>query len=370
LKLAAYLLAAVLFAGLVVGVASSTAPVENASREAHRSREVFVNSARLARMHPSHEALVQMKAALARCGGIGTDLSNQGPEAARQTPCDPPEAMRRTNRDDYAVRLQSAASDALGRLEESQDAALRARIEATRDAMIGAAENELAERDREIELAAAEEIRILAQRSAVDRLNAGMKLAAVESAARISGLGGTITRQRIEAARTGFGQANELHAAATGEIRAEADELIGRLRDDALAKIDAVLSIYEAGEKRRIHQNPAGAGLQLLFAPDRLAGRVEPSRVEMPVGARPALIVCDDSAACREATALRRKIARLERRIASDVERSVRRIAAEEGMRVVSRPGTAPDETRLFTGFMRDREWNGCGAVLSGLGGS
>ena len=77
MRLAVYILAAIMIAGLAVGIAFSYAPVAKVAHATGNWGTVYVDPARLMTLHPSWQALDMMKKTLADMGHVesGTPAS-------------------------------------------------------------------------------------------------------------------------------------------------------------------------------------------------------------------------------------------------------------------------------------------------------
>lgn len=380
-----YSLVAIAVAGVGVGLTlaadlSTGTRRESAARgEPTAIREVYVDVSQLTKLHPRWETLVAMRSTAASAAGsenaIAADGSPMRPRQSNGTDG----SLVSASRNKLSAEAAKAAEDALVRLEAEQREALSQRLGASRKTMEESAEADLKVRAQEIEAARDEKLRAAMHGYCPDRLNAKLKESALKVAANSPGIDKKLVEAKLVAIRSELDRIAGVCAVETNEIEAEAHNTIKEIVTSAAARIEAALSIRESGEIRRIESRANSARSDLLS--ELYAFDFSPRSAKT--------ISADGAWTLRQTTDARRfvnrttpeannsrqmwnrKTADLEVRIRADIDRAVRQIASEKGVRVtLSRGGSdVPNETQAFADALRKHALALCGPVLCEMRG-
>lgn len=374
MKLGIYTIAAILVAGLAVGVSFSYTPsVENESKIS-AGREVYVNVTQLTKLHPSYAALSEMRATLANVqAGSSRVMAQYRPEVQAKSVVK--NASGTMNRNNLIAAVAKSAMADLYMLESDQREALRARLRDKREIMKEDAEAEIKLQVSEIEEAAAKSIRSVAQSRVTDRLNAQIRTFALRSAAKSMGVDQQIANTNLDKAREELSRIDSERLTLENALNANARARISELRVSAEKDIDSKLSMYETEENRRIDDSVVAPHEQAVremkpfdgFANHAKTASVNRTSTAVRMPKYPAIDKSDTAF-----TVLEKKSFEIETRIKKDVVRAVQKLAREKGVKVFFTQGgqNLPDETQMFSSLMRECAWGICEPVLTGMRGS
>lgn len=378
MKLAIYALAAILVAGLAVGVSFSYTPsVENGS-EISTEREVYVNVTKLTKLHPSYAAFVEMRATLANIDAGSQKLVSQDqPELSID------KVARKTsgtmNRNDMVAAVAKSAMADLFMLESDQREALRARLSEKREIMMEDAEAEIKLQVFETEDAAAKKLRSVSEQYVTERLNAQIRTIALRSAAKSLGVDQLTANLNLDKARAELVRIDSECLTQENEVNAKTRARISELRANAEKSIDSALLQYISEENLRIDGSATVARKQTfreIKSFDSIANHTSNallSRSKFGKSVKlPKYAAVASSSDTKAFVALEKKASEIEKRIKEDVVHTVQKLAEKRGMKVIFTQGEhkLPDETQMFRGLMRECAWEICEPVLIGMRGS
>jgi hypothetical protein len=326
---------------------------------------VYVDKAELAKLHPSWQALSDMKAVLARAGNGAGASRDRG--AARTT--DRGAAPSRT---ELAARSVIKAHQALAELEARKLEALRIRREAMKAQKLQSAEADWKADARNIEEAAAAQAGAIDQQYSPDLVNARLKAIAAEAITKVaakdkSGIDQTAAKEALKNAQARVVTAGNADEAEEDRIMALASQKISALEDASDKRVEEQVHAYELDQSKRIASGIASAKDEIAkqMGPDAMAiaeSRLAESAAASAGGSSKLYSNLDE---------LRSAVAALQARIAKDVDVAVRDVAKKRGVNVTfQRRGTVPDATRTFEELIKKRGWNAYGPVMGGLGSS
>ena len=378
MRLAVYTLAALLIAGLAVGVSFSYTP--SVKNESSRSdgREVYVDISKLSKLHPSYAALVEMRAALADVqAGSSRVVSLDHPELrVKKIAGNTPATIDRSN---LVAAVAKSAMDDLYMLESDQREALRARLREKRETMMEDAEAEIKLQVYELEDETAKKLRLVTERYVTDRLNAQIRTFALKSASESLGVDQEAANLKLAKACAELDYIDSACLGQENEVNAKSKDQINTLRKSAERDIDAALSLYESTEDRRISDSVSAAREQTLRDLKLQSGVIKAGKAAsaslLQSGGAVELLkhpVAEDNASAKALIMLEKQASEIELRIKEDVVRVVQKLASEKGVKVTFSRGERrlADETQMFRGLMRKFAWGICEPVLTGMSGS
>lgn len=311
-------------------------------------RNVFVDKAELARLHPGWQDLSDMKKVLA-----GALKSAPGANSVPST------AGR--SRSELAAKTALDASKALDGLESRKYAALKARREAMKSQMMKSAEAEWKAEARNIEEAAAVETKAIDESHSTDLVNARLRVSAAQVASKVSKLDGsgmdkTAAEKDLQDVKSSLEGIAGVDSAEKNRVVASANAKVNALKENAEKQIDDKLNAYEADQSKRIAGTIADA-------------RTEIAR-ELGPSSAPVLFAVKSQAG--SLASLQSSVSALETRIDKDVDLVVRELAADRGLNVVfqRRGSRVPDVTTVFMNLIKKHGWNAGGPVIDRLGSS
>lgn len=323
-------------------------PLSNSGLELIASSEprqvVFVDKAELAKLHPSWQALSDMRAVLDRAGG------KQSAKVGSSRP----------SRTELAARAAVKANKALDELKARKHEALKVRSDAMKAQKMQSAELDWKADVRAIEQSAAAQTKSVDARNSADLLNARLKSMAAGAAAKVAGKEGSgldaavaddvlkNTQERLNAVQG----ADELEKKAIADSAAEK---IDSLKQASVRRVDSEVRAFEIEQSKLIGEGIATAKREIArqMGPDAMI--VAQARLAEDTIAESS----GESSAVVGMARLRKAVEALQARIQQDVDSAVRYFAASKGMAVVfQRRKSAPDMTRTFADFIRKRGWN------------
>ena len=370
MKLAFYGLAAILLAGLQAYLPFSGGTAKRTRSPAVAQPTVFVDAAGLAAMHPGWQALKQMRSCLAEVrsasGGVSSHLEpsrvswETGPDA---------DAAPQVSRCELQDEVRRATDSALGRYESEMRQALRLRIESTRAGMMKNADLELAPHIREIKTAAAAMIRALEEKHAPDRINAQLRVAALQAAATSPAVDPGAAELKLHRANNALRAVEEACSNDKDRAIGAANAKTDALRPARSAGVDELLASSRHQESELITNSISAAHEKVMQElgsfenwPTAAVARVPEGSVRVSSTEANGDTTTDLSFARLEIA-----ISALERQIEEDVNRAVRDLARRQGVKVTFTRGRAgvPDRTHTFARLMRRSLWAGVEPVLS-----
>lgn len=339
-----------------VGLPLSNGGVKLVASSAPR-QVVFVDKAELAKLHPSWQALNDMRAVLAKAGGKASTAKGTAG----------------LSRAELGARAAVKAGKALAELQARKYEALRVRSEAMKAQKMQSAELDWKADVRNIEEAAASQTKQVDDRYGSDLLNARIKSMAAEAASKVarkdgSGVDKAVAGDTLKNAKDRLAAVGGADDAEKKAIAAAAAEEIDALKQASARKVEQEVRAYEQEQTRQISSG-------IAIAKDEVARQMGPDAMviaQSKLAEESAAGSADGSSAqIGSVGELKAAIVALQAKIEKDVDVAVRQLAASNGMVVVfQRKKSAPDATRTFAGFIRKRGWNAYGPVMSGVGSS
>ena len=357
--------------------------VKPAFREAPRvpaaRPEVYVDVTRLVGLHPGSGVLAEMKAVLAGANAGLRDLSpRQYSPDARFATAIAPEEPADTARMDLEAEVAQMAVSALSRLESEQRRAMEFHSSTNRDAMKQSSDAETALEIRELAREARDKGRAAVQRHYSERINADLKLRALQIAEK-GEWGKAVSFPYSSAdAKADLDRVDSVLALEHAGIENEFENASLRLRTTAMDAVNTTIAAYEAEEKRKIEDAIAVARNEVLaelssfdvFPNSGQAGRQSAARGVARVAASGRSTRPSGNPARGELKSVGEMISRVEAGVRSDVRSAVVRLAQRKGVKVVFVRGnrSIPDRTSEFAAAMRARDFDAWGPALAPLG--
>lgn len=384
MKLAFYGLAAIALAGLGIGLPFSAAEVVKDERPqpVPAERVVYVDTARLLQLHPSWNSLQQIRETISRVeSSRRTNPVRQAPEVVVGRSAPVAEARPDLSRSDLLAQAGQAAVRALHDLEVEQHEALWLKLHAERENMTKATEAEVASQARQIREESALEAKLAEVRYCPERLSTTLKLGALQTAAATDAIGLLGASARLGPTQAKLNELDMECAQEQRRISSLAKSRISALHQSALEDVDRRVEVARADETSRIEANLIDLRDDLLKGlrrsePTKVVERSSLSNAGSGAGEAQARATASVPAA-RETdeetiAGLRSIAASLEARIGGDVGRAVRELAAEQGLKVVTKRGGTDlaDHTAAFAKLMQKRSWRAFGPVLCEMRGS
>lgn len=363
MRCASVALLAVVIAGLGsqmgVGLPLYNGGIELVAQAASR-QVVFVDKAELAKLHPSWQALSDMRMALA--ASSGRLLKADGTLVSRSAG---------SGRTELAARAAVKANKALDELKARKYEALRIRSEATRAQKVQSAETDWKADVRPIEESAAAQSKLVDERYSADLLNARIKEMAARVASKVAGKDGSgMDRTGAEAALqntqerlAAVGAADDIEKKAIADV---ATQKVDAIKQASAKQVEQEVQAYEFEQGKLIVDGIVSARAEIAhqMGPDAMA--IAQSRL-----AEDAESSAGSSTTTRSMDESQGAITALRARIDRDVDVLVRQFAAGSGMAVVfQRRKGMPDATKMFADFIKKRGWNTQGPVTGGAGSS
>ncbi len=382
---------------VVVGLALGTGLIiysrfQKASPDSEMARRpggtVYVDLSRLAKYHPSWNAV----SALAGDNSVAEAVRAADLEiAAGRARKDFSPAAPSANPWIPKISREAAEADAvwnavksLDEWQNEQKTALDVRVSSNRKLMANVAASEIRKQSQDIEAAAMDKRREIEARYLIDRVNARMKVSALETAAAIQGFESDDIKVSLERARAELAL---LLGAYNADVDAVGQDLLMQISDvrtQANERVDADLMAYEIRQKRSINTRLAafrdeivqemgvftgsvassgteasdlGSGfestqmrIRQLTGPERHPG-LEPGRKTVATAARQDVLGST-------VEVVRRQTALLRSRVLADVRRGVEQIAEERGEKVVFvRASGIPDRTSDYEEVIKKKAW-------------
>ena len=246
---------------LIAGVGLAGLPISAAgASRASLQKIVYVDKAELARLHPGWQALSAMNAALsgksvsghsAFSGNTAAKPSAQGGYAGR-------------SRSELAAKAAMEASSALDEFEARRYGALRARCDAMKSQMLKSADVGLKATIRDIERAAAVDVKALDEAYGSDLVNARLKALASEVAAKVSksdtsGIDKQAAADRLQEVNSQLVDVENANRAAKDRILADARAKIDALKRSEEKQILEQVDVYEVEQRTLIARDIASA---------------------------------------------------------------------------------------------------------------
>jgi hypothetical protein len=277
-----------------------------------------------------------------------------------------------TTRRRLVTETIKSADDALREMEAEQWQSVNTRLRMRRETMEKSSEAEIMVQVHEIEEQAARSVEQVVHQHCNDRINAELKVAALKTESISPAADASVTKSKLEVAESSLSQIKGECAIETNRIWEDAKTLIDSLLADAAARTNASLSVYESGEKRKIgdravaSRNEILSELRSLHEAVNLESASAFSAFGMTTGTH-TTETTDYGTGPVRLVKWQDESTDLESRIRQDVKCAVLKMARTEGVTVVfSRSSDrVPDRTRRFARLMSQRDWHGCGPVIS-----
>ncbi|MCE5199873.1 MAG: hypothetical protein ABFD54_02520 [Armatimonadota bacterium] len=374
MKVAIYSLAGILIAGMAAGLGLSRRSPASVKHTAPVKQVVFVDISKLVKMHPSWDALCLMQSTSrnSQPGKGAVDIMGDGPAWTGASSAHAEKPGDVVSRACLAAVAAVAAEQAMIQLESQQRDALQARMRDKRDTLEQSTRADAKLREKEIEDEATANELAIAEKYCADRLNAQIKLMALQTVSGTTGIDDVAIAARLKQVKDDLDRITSACATQTSEAAAASRASAEKVWADAAERIDAAMSIYESGENRKIESGGYLARNDIL-SEVKHASSAAGTPVAVPVRqhrrSRGSMRLASNSS---EATSVsgewRDRCSTLQARIASDVAQAVKKIAREEGVRVTfsCKGSKTPDATERFARLMRDRAWRSCGPVVFG----
>lgn len=337
-------------------------------------QEVYVNVYKLVRLHPRWEVLSEMKATLAEARIAPEALKSPGHLHVSQLDAEHvPDSNSSVFRQTLEAEAGKAAIRALGQLESDRRTAMESRTRVMRETMISSTKADIQAETQKIVDYAGDNERKIAQENSSDRLNAEIRLSALNHALKLQGVRKQELQDKLKTAQAGFDKVTQSTQAETLKIESDTKEKIADLHEQSADMLDAAISIYESGENRRIEEEMTtarDATFKELSLPERdfLNEGKTSAGFDMKPGQNASLLTSDADEAGKLGTAwMHKEISTLESRILQDVKRMVLGMAEKKGVKVVFTRNDAdiPDQTQVFYDLMRRSDWSAGGLILS-----
>lgn len=315
---------------------------------------VFVNKAELAKLHPSWQALSDMRAVIARASGSHLGKGGSG----------------RPSRTDLAAQAAVKACKALAELQARKYQALRIRSEAMQAQKMQSAEIDWKADVRGIEQTIAAQAKEVDARNSLDLLNARLKAMAAGAAAKVaskdgSGLDRAVTDDTLNATKERLAAVGGADALEKKAILQTAAKEIDALKQASADRVEAEVHAYEMDQSKLIVDG-------IAIARDEIARQMGHDAM---VIAKTRLI--DDTIAHSSGETptpasvgdLQKAVVVLQARIQQDVDLAVTQLAVSNGMAVVfQRRKSAPDATIKFADFIKKSGWNAYSPIVGKTG--
>lgn len=333
---------------------SSTTLAKDSAISSKAGRSVYVDKAELAVLHPSWQALSDMRAVLARAG------KTSGTRRSAPT------------RTELAAKSMIKAHQALAELEAGKLEALRLRGEAMKAHKLQAAESDWKADARNIEEAAAQQTAAVDRQDSDELLNVRLKAIAAEAITKVaekdkSGVDQTAAGESLKSAKGREASVENANEAEKDRIMALAADKIKALKDASDKRVDAEVDGYEIEQTKRV-------GDEIASAKDDIARQMGSDAVAVAdslIAESEAASVGSSLRLHGDLNDLRSAVATLQARIAKDVDVAVQDVAKQRGVNVTyQRRPAVPDATKTFVETIRKRGWNASGSVMAGSGSS
>jgi hypothetical protein len=368
LKPAYYLLAAVLL--LIVGLAAIILVGTGAKPRrvsAPVTQEVYVDLSALLEQHPAYRALKTLARSTSSEASFSPHVT-----CPRSAAIQPP---RTDGTRDSEARQQLEAATArnavadLSKLEAVRNEALDAKLRLTRGDMIrraaGQTEAELREIEKQRSAALAEALRC----TALDRINALARIAALKTQSEIPILDQVSVKAAITSEKNQLGILEDKRAAERRRVEQEFNAKIKEHSEAAQARIVEALSVYEEQGRRQIDEDIRQARAALLSDLSARNGSAAYAVAEM-AGIAPAMVPvapCPSMFGLNEpgrVASRRESLASLEAALKTSVARAVRAAAKWKGLAVSFTPRSGlPDETAMMLRLLRESAWGTAGGA-------
>ena len=374
MKLAFYGLAAVLLAGLQAYLPFSGAAVKETRSPAVAQPVVFVDTAGLVHLHPGWQALKGMRSCLAEVRRASSGVSSHLATGSLRWESGPDEgAGSQAIRRDLEAEARRSATSALRQYESEMRQALWLRTESMRVGMMKSAQLGLAPDVREIEASAAAMISALEEKYSAGRLNAQLKVTVLQAALASPGVDPGAAEMKLHRAKSALSSIEESCNNDKDRVIDVVNAKISALREGQAATVDKLLESSEKDENQRISSRIDAAREKVIQELDSFEdwprGATLAAFAGAPAGSVRTLSMeaAGDTTGAQSLARLNAAAAGLQQQIKMDVDRAVRSLARQNGVRVTFTRGEAgvPDETHTFTRLMRRRPWAGAGPVLS-----
>lgn len=360
MKYALVAILAVTIAGLGsqagVGLPLSNGGAKLAASSAPR-QVVFVDKAELAKLHPSWQALAEMRSVLARAGS--SSPAKDGRPGRSRT--------------ELAARAAVKANKALDELQNRKYEALRVRSEAIKAQKMQSAEMDWRADVRGIEQTAAAQTKAVDVRNSTDLVNARLRAIAAGVASKAAGKDGNgidraVADDVLKANQQRLADVSGSDGQEKKAITDSAARSIDALKQASARQVAEEVRAYERDQSKLIVE---GIGL----ARDEIARQMGPDAmlvartnlIEYPT-AEPSVGSSDMAGSMGK---LRVAAVALSTQIQRDVDAAIHQLAASNGMAVVfQRRKSAPDATRKFAGFIKKSGWNAYSPVMGEAGSS
>jgi len=393
-RLAIIYLTLVVIVGVIVvavglGVGLTKPPAAEPVAQPKAERVVFVDLDKIMAVHPDWPAVLMMRSVAADVAGGQTGSAE--PLAFGPLVLPALKARAATSRWVLEDRAARQADDALTQLGAEQMQSLATRLEATKKTMIDSAESDLRLREYDAEQEAAGKISAISSKYSPEQINLRTKIGALDAmlgkrgdkdVGVTPGVNEADARKRLAELQLQLDGIDGEIASETRKVSDSAAGTISDLRASSNAKIDSAIAVYGAQEARTVQEHIKEARSQVIgdvMSLDETAGsdtgisakpsmdrEASPRMVGPGLGPRPAYN------GRREADDWRVRELALEKRLRTDAVSMVRKMAGEQGMKVVfDRPAVpVPDETARFIRLINDRGWRLGEPILYGPGGS
>ena len=374
MKLAFYGLAAVLLAGLQAYLPFYGAVVKETRSPAVAQPVVFVDTAGLIHLHPGWQALKEMRSCLAEVRRASSGVSSHLAAGSLSWESGPDEgAGAQASRRDLEAEVRSAATRALRQYESEMRQVLWMRTKSVRAGMMKNAELGLAPQVREIEASAAAMIRALEEKYCPDRLSAQLKVTVLQVALASPGVDPGAAELKLHRAKNALSSIEESGNNDKDRVIDVANARISALREGQAATVDKLLESSEKEENQRISSRIDAAREKVIQELGLFEGWPRRATLAAFAGATAGPVralnmeAAGDTTGAQSLVRLNAAAAGLQQQIKMDVDRAVRGLARQNGVRVTFTRGEAgvPDETHTFTRLMRRCPWAAAGPVLS-----
>ena len=331
---------------------------------------VFVDRAELARLHPGWQALSDMRLVLDGPGLVVRDsLTSAGLTSteSRGVPAG-------RSRSELVAKAVQDASAALAGLETRKYAALRARRDAMKSQLLKSSESDWKAEARDIERAAAAEMKLVDDRYASDLVNARLRASASEVASKVSRMEGSgmdkeATDQKLQTSAADLDVLGRADSAEKDRIKVAANAKIEAIKQAAEKRVGEQVSLYEAEQGKLIADSMAAARSDI-------AQQLGPASTPGLFAERQAIPALSGDALgeCRvdRLVDLRAAASALQARIYKDVSSMVLNLAVAKGLKVTfeRHRGETRDATRMFAELIKKHGWNAGGQAMCESGSS
>lgn len=381
MRLAIIYLTLVVIVGVIVGavglgVGLTKPPASGPVQLSKAERVVFVDLDKIVALHPDWPALLMMRSVAADVAG--GQAGSAEPLVLGSVALPALKARAATSRWVLEDRAARQADDALTKLGAEQMQSLAARLQATKKTMIDSAESDLWLRAYDAEQEAAGKIGAISSKYSREQINLRAKIGALDAmlgkrgnkdVGVTPGVNEADARKRLAELQSQLDGIDGEIASEIQKVSDSAARTISDLRASSNAKIDSAIAAYGAQEARTVQEHIKEARSQVIgdvMSLDEIAGSdtgisAKPSvdREDSPRMAGPGLGPKPAYNGRREADDWRVRELALEKRLRADAVSMVRKMAREQGMKVVfDRPAASvPDETARFIRLINDRGW-------------